>query len=85
MNLDELIDLLSDIRDDVGGNTEVRLAFQPNWPLAYHISNVTVASSDEDDDFEEDSDSADQKPIVWIAEGSHPSDSPYAPRSAWDR
>lgn len=41
MNVSELIDLLGDFDPDA----EVRLAFQPSWPLQYRIGDV-VADSD---------------------------------------
>jgi hypothetical protein len=76
MTLQELIDELQDLAHDLGEDTEVRLAVQPNWPLAHEIACVGPAMDEEgDDDFDR---------VVWIASGSHPyGASPYAPRSAW--
>lgn len=46
MTIDELIDLLSDYRDELGGNTEVRLLNQPAWPFEYSICGL-VPSDDQ--------------------------------------
>lgn len=38
MTLDQLIETLEEYREERGGDTEVLLATQPNWPLAFHIA-----------------------------------------------
>lgn len=81
MNVQELIDIL----EDFDRSAEVRIAYQSNWPLAAYIENVrTVERDDEDEDNDNDNDS--QSEVVWIAASDTVSysDSPYAPRSAWD-
>lgn len=42
MTVEELIWFLKDFDP----NTEVRLAQQPNWPLQYEISNITLYEDD---------------------------------------
>ncbi|MEZ6097154.1 MAG: hypothetical protein R3C03_23515 [Pirellulaceae bacterium] len=37
MTLNELIERLKDYRDDLGGETEVRLMTQQNWPFENSI------------------------------------------------
>ena len=49
MTVEELIDLLG----QYDGEQEVRLAFQPSWPLAFNVGQVS--SSDEFVDEDEDS------------------------------
>jgi hypothetical protein len=86
MTVQELIDILSGFDSDL----EVRIALQPTWPLAATVEAVTEVKPDSDSDDEElDSessvDSTSPAPIVWLAAGGMPwSESPYAPRSAWD-
>jgi hypothetical protein len=89
--IDELIELLEEARDEVGGDAEVRLAFQPSWPLAFKVDGVALQAEindyerEEYDDEEEDGDGQSEN-VVWIVEGGHPSEpsSPYAPRGAWE-
>jgi len=45
MTLDELIDRLSDIREDIGGDTPVRGAQQPSYPLLAFIEAITVVQT----------------------------------------
>ncbi len=44
--LDELITELEDARNDMGGDTEVRIAFQQNWPLRGTVDSVTIPDKD---------------------------------------
>lgn len=46
MTLDELIERLGEARDDLGGQAEVRVAYQPSWPLRGTIASVTVTGGD---------------------------------------
>lgn len=71
--------------EDHDGDTEVRIATQPNWPLAFDVANVVheqdiMEGSDEDDEPLDD----EPRDIVWIAtsEGNC-YDHPYAPRGVW--
>jgi hypothetical protein len=41
MNLDALIEILSDYRDEFGGDAEVRLMTQQQWPFENRIAGVT--------------------------------------------
>lgn len=49
MKLNELIEKLEDLRDnpDVGGDIEIRGAFQPNYPLISRIDAVTALISED--------------------------------------
>jgi hypothetical protein len=70
MQVQDLIFELSQLEP----TAEVRVAYQPSYPLAAEIAAVTdlVESSEEG--------------FVWIATSSGVgySESPYAPRDAWD-
>ena len=88
MTLDDLIEQLEDMRSDLGGDTEVRIAHQPSWPLRGKIAAVTTGDNvplEPEDEADGADDDADRK-MVWIAASSGaPSDeSPYAPRWAWN-
>jgi hypothetical protein len=74
MTVSELIDRLRDLEGEGLGECEVRLAFQPNWPLQFEIGGVTEPPMDAE---------AEGLPVVYIAEGSSITESPYAPRWAF--
>lgn len=52
MTLDEMIERLTEIRDDfnVRGDTRIRGAFQPNYPLIANIAAITTVINCEEDD-----------------------------------
>jgi hypothetical protein len=77
MNVQELIELL----EDCDPGSEVRLAHQPRWPLAFELRGVAVP---DDAGYEGDEEAAPAVGLVWLVEGGHPDDSPYAPRYLWD-
>jgi hypothetical protein len=58
----------------------VRLAHQPSWPLAFELRDVADPSDAGYEGDEED----EPEPAVWLVEGGHPDDSPYAPSYVWD-
>lgn len=82
MTLDELIEKLTDMRDDIAahdedidaGNVPVTLAIQPSYPIAVGFAEVTAIMDGEGG------------PRVWIATSDHAGSdiNPYAPRQAWD-
>ena len=86
MNVRDLIAALQDMPEDA----EVRLATQPNYPIAYTIAGVVppeaLAAEEECEahgrHFCDEDECLD--PVVWITEGGQPVDSPYAPRSVFD-
>ncbi len=87
MRLSELIRELQDLEEDhEGEDPEVRLAMQPNYPLAFHINGIAALDGSEvdEDEEDEDEDEDEKETIVWIAasEGNC-YDHPYAPRAAW--
>lgn len=50
MTIDELIEKLEDAKEEFGedgGDREIRVAFQPSWPLRAKIQNVCVPYDDD--------------------------------------
>ena len=86
MIVSQLIELLEDADPDA----TVMLAHQPRWPLRFHVAGVYDASDDSQPCDEHDNvdcdecDGGEPDLNVYIVEGDHPSDTPYAPRSAWE-
>ena len=80
MTVDELMERLEEYRDLLGGETEVRLMTQQNWPFENGI--VGLASGEEinahDDGDDEDTD--DDK-VVFIVEGQQLG---YGSKRAWE-
>ena len=88
MTIDDLIEYLEHYRDEIGGDAEVRLMTQPNWPLEYTICGL--ASQDEmdeqiEDDGEEEEASEetadDDEPVLYIVEGRQVG---YGSKRTWD-
>jgi len=80
MTIDELIERLNDYRDEIGGEAEVRLMTQQNWPFENEIiglasgEEINDASDDEDEDVDEDQ-------VVFIVEGNQRC---YGSSRAWE-
>ena len=86
MTLDTLIEILTDYRDELGGDAEVRLMTQQQWPFENRICGVTSGqemndtSNDGDDDDPGDSDAAEDA-VVYIVEGEQLG---YGSKRAWE-
>lgn len=78
----DLIARLEELPEDA----EVRIAFQPSYPLQFALRGVADSHDVADWDLDEPSPKSDEDArIVWLVEGNHPSDdSPYAPSAIWD-
>ena len=88
MTIDELIELASEAREDLGGDAEVRIASQPGWPLRAALAYVTIPpSTDPSDLYGPDETAAGQENdgrYLWLATGDLPDrENPYAPEWAW--
>ena len=88
MTIDELIELAEDAREDLSGDAQVRIAYQPGYPLRAALSCVTVPpSTDPADLYGPDETVAGQKndgTFLWLATGDLPDrENPYAPEWAW--
>lgn len=70
-----LIQTLEAAAADLGGDTPVRIAFQPSWPLAAEVAALTPVETEDG-----------ETTVLWIAAtSSAPYDeSPYAPSAAWE-
>ena len=81
MTIDELIERLEEVKEAgfLSGDTEVKVAHQPNYPLAAPLEMVTDPHEVIDPEDLETVERA-QLDVLWLACG--PS-SEYAPRHAW--
>ena len=77
MTVKEMIEIL----EQLPPTDEVRIAYQPNYPLQCAVSCVTPLTGDLDGILDDEDDVRDEDK-VWIASGS-PTASGYAPREAW--
>jgi hypothetical protein len=80
MTIDDLISRLEECRDEFGGEAEVRLMTQQNWPFENAIHGVTSGreingeSEDDDDDVANDA-------MIYLVEGRQIA---YGSKRAWD-
>ena len=83
MTIDQLIERLQEAREEIGGDCEVRLMTQQNWPFENAVHGVTtsnqIAESSEDDEDDEDDEPA--EPVCFIVEGSQLA---YGTKTAWE-
>jgi hypothetical protein len=90
MTIDELITLVEEARENLGGDAQIRIASQPGWPLRAALGCVTVPqSADPDDLYAADEHAAGQQndgTFLWLATGDLPDgENPYAPRVGLER
>jgi hypothetical protein len=88
MTIDELIELATEAREDLGGDAQVRIAYQPGYSLRAALSCVTIPySTDPADLYGPDEAAAGQEndgTFLWLATGDLPDwENPYAPAWAW--
>lgn len=67
----ELMEMLEGMDPEM----EVRIATQPEWPLAFHVKNAVIDTSTYRHI---------DKRVLWILTGEHPDDLPYAPGFVFD-
>jgi hypothetical protein len=84
MTIDELIARLEEYRDEIGGDTEVRLMTQSNWPFENDIFGLASGqeindAADEGDPHDDGDVEADQ--VVYICEGQQLC---YGTKRAWE-
>lgn len=85
MTIDELIERLEWYRDDMGGDTEVRLVTQQSWPFENSVEGLCSAQDiadycDEDEDEDEDEETEPEK-VLFIVEGQQLG---YGTKKAWE-
>ena len=85
MTIDELIARLEDYRDEIGGDAEVRLMTQQNWPFENSIyglaSGAEINDYEEDDEDGGDDDDASEDAVLFIVEGQQLG---YGTKRAWE-
>lgn len=85
MSVNGLIERLEEYRDLVGGDAEVRLVTQSNWPLEYSIlgvcSDSDVVAASDDPDIKFFSSYRESESVVYIVEGGQLG---YGKKGAWD-
>ncbi len=80
MTIDELIERLEEYRDNLGGDTEVRLMTQQNWPFENGIAGLASGEEINERDDGEDED-VDGEAVVYIVEGQQLG---YGSKRAWN-
>ena len=80
MTIDELIERLEEYRDALGGEAEVRLMTQQNWPFENEIVGLASGEEINDPDDDEDEDVEDDS-VVFIVEGQQRC---YGSSRAWE-
>jgi hypothetical protein len=85
MTINELIERLEEYRDEIGGDTEVRLMTQENWPFENSIrglcSGKEISESGDSDDDEDSSEGDADASVVYIVEQDQLG---YGTKRAWD-
>jgi hypothetical protein len=83
MTLNELIERLEEYRDELGGDAEVRLMTQQNWPFENAITGLVSGAeiNDTEDDEEGDDDDVEADAVVYIVEGTQLC---YGSKRAWE-
>jgi hypothetical protein len=84
MTINELIERLEEYRDLIGGDAEVRLMTQQNWPFENSIIGVCsgeeINDAADEDDLEDDGD-VDVDAVLYIVEGRQLG---YGTKRAWE-
>ncbi|MAD80990.1 MAG: hypothetical protein CMJ50_09145 [Planctomycetaceae bacterium] len=84
MTINEMIERLEEYRDTIGGDAEIRLMTQSNWPFENDIFGL--ASGEEindaaDDQEPNDDGDVDADQVIYICEGQQLC---YGTKRAWD-
>ncbi|QDU76912.1 hypothetical protein Pan97_39690 [Bremerella volcania] len=80
MTIDDLIQRLEEYRDALGGDAEVRLMTQQNWPFENEIVGLASGEEINEPDDGEDED-MDEDSVVFIIEGQQRC---YGSKRAWE-
>lgn len=79
VTVDQLIEALEEYRDMMGGDAEVRLMTQYNWPFEYKIHGITSGMDINEQD--DDQGDVEDDGVVYIVEGSQIG---YGTKRAWE-
>ena len=84
MTIDELIERLEDYRDEIGGDAEVRLMTQSNWPFendVFGLASGREINDAADDEEPNDDGDVDGDQVDYICEGEQLC---YGTKRAWE-
>jgi hypothetical protein len=81
MTLNDLIERLEEYRDELGGQCEVRLMTQQNWPFENWIAGLASGQEINDQEDDEDHEDVDTDQVVYIVEGGQIG---YGSKRAWE-
>ena len=83
MDIDTLIELLKDAREEMGGDAEVRLMTQHNWPFENAVFGVTTGAeiNNSDDEDDEEDQNVENDNTIYIVEGQQLC---YGSKNAWN-
>lgn len=87
MTIDELISRLEDYRDEIGGESEVRMMTQQNWPFENLIcglasgAEINESAGDEEGDEDESDGDVESDSVLYIVEGRQTG---YGSKLAWN-
>ncbi|AMV35702.1 hypothetical protein VN12_26655 [Pirellula sp. SH-Sr6A] len=87
MTVDQLIERLTEYRDAMGGEVEVRLMTQEKWPFENRIvglvsaEEMNEACDEDDEDYEDDESDDEVENMVYIVEGGQIC---YGSKRAWE-
>lgn len=85
--VDDLIEKLEEAREELGGDAQVRMTWQPEYPIRGTVAAVTVPAN-RADPYGEDEVAPGQRndgQMVWLAAGPVPWDeNGYGPSWAWN-
>jgi hypothetical protein len=85
MTINELIERLEEYRDLIGGDAEVRLMTQQNWPFENSITGVCsgeeISDTSDDEEETEDDGDVDDDAVLYIVEGQQLG---YGIKRAWE-
>ena len=80
MTLNEMIERLEEYRDELGGDCEVRLMTQQNWPFENAITGLVSGAEINDTEDEGGDDDVEADAVVYIVEGTQLC---YGSKRAW--
>ena len=80
MTINEMLERLEEYRDQLGGDTEVRLMTQQHWPFENGIAGMASGEEINELSDDDDQDVADDH-VVFIVEGSQLC---YGSKRAWE-
>lgn len=81
MTINELIERFEDYRDEIGGDAEVRLMTQQNWPFENTITGLVSGQEINDADEDGTDEDVEDDAVVYIVEGTQLG---YGSKRAWE-